>query len=378
MSKRANPTMIGAFVLGALAIAVIGILALGGRAWFARPVTCVMAFDGSVAGLSVGAPVAFRGVQLGTVTHIQLQLQTVTSFIAVYMRLEPWRIEGQPKDLMSQRAVLKAIEERVKQRGLRAQLQVQSLITGQLYVGLDYYPDTPVNLTGIDKEEDCEIPTLPTTFAQFQEALKKVVAEIEQLPLKEIVISAARTLDGIDKFVQSGEVKKALQAVEVTLGDAQRLVRNLDSKIGPTAIALQATLEQGRRTLDEVGRDVSKLALNVDSQVGPLAANVGATSDSARALMVDGQRVIRDLNEQLRPLIASLQGTSDSARVTLEKLQSTAGHVDGVLDGNSPLGYQLGEMLEELTRMARGLRALTDELDRQPNVLIFGRGGRKD
>ena len=94
--------------------------------------------------------------------------------------------------------------------------------------------------------------------------------------------------------------------------------------------------------------------------------------------MVDGQRVIRDLNEQLRPLVTSLQGTSDSARATLEKLQSTAGQVDGVLDGNSPLGYQLGEMLEELTRMARGLRALTDELDRQPNVLIFGRGGRKD
>jgi paraquat-inducible protein B len=205
-----------------------------------------------------------------------------------------------------------------------------------------------------------------------------VVAEIEQLPLKEIVISTARTLDGIDKFVQSGEVKKALRAVEVTLGEAQGLVRNLDSKIGPTAIALQATLEQSRRTLDEIGRDVSKLAVNVDSQVGPLAANVGATSDAARTLMVDGQRVIRDLDEQLRPLVASLQGTSDSARTTLERLQSTATQVDGVLDGNSPLGYQLGEMLEELTRMARGLRALTDELDRQPNVLIFGRGGRKD
>lgn len=378
MSKRANPTTIGAFVLGALTIAVIGVLALGGRAWFARPLTCVMAFDGSVAGLSVGAPVAFRGVQLGTVTHIQLQLQTVTSFIAVYVRLEPWRIEGQPLDLLSQRAVIKTIEDRVQQRGLRAQLQVQSLVTGQLYVGLDYYPDTPVNLTGIDKEEDCEIPTLPTTLAQFQESLKKVLAEIEQLPLREIVISAARTLDGIDKFVQSGEIKKAVRALEDTLSDAQVLVRNLDSKIGPTATALHTTLEQGKRTLDEVGRDVSKLVSNVDRQVGPLATNVGATSDAARALLVDGQRVILELDGRLRPLIASLQGTSDSARVTLEKLQSTAGQVDGVLDGNSPLGYQLGEMLDELTRMARGLRALTDELDRQPNVLIFGRGGRKD
>jgi phospholipid/cholesterol/gamma-HCH transport system substrate-binding protein len=375
MSKRANPTTIGAFVLGALAIAVIGVVALGGRAWFTRPVTCVMAFDGSVAGLSAGAPVAFRGVPLGTVTHIQLRAGS--SLIAVYVALEPWRIADRPRDTMTKQKVIETIESRVQQSGLRAQLQVQSLITGQLYVGLDYYPDTPVNLTGVDKE-DCEIPTLPTTLAQFQETLKKVVAEIEQLPLKEIVISLARTLDGIDKFVQSGEVKKTLRAVEVTLGDAQRLVRNLDSKIGPTVIALQATLEQSKRTLDEVGRDINKLILNIDGQVGPLATNVGATSDAARTFLVDGQRVIRDLDQQLRPLVASLQGTSDSARVTLEKLQSAAAQVDSVLDGNSPLGYQLGEMLDELTRMARGLRALTDEIDRQPNVLIFGRGGRKD
>jgi paraquat-inducible protein B len=375
MSKRANPTTIGAFVLGALAIAVTGILALGGRAWFTRPVDCLMAFDGSVAGLSVGAPVAFRGVPLGTVAAIQLK--AVTSLIVVHVSLEPWRISERPTDLMSRRAVIETIEDRVRQRGLRAQLQLQSLITGQLYVGLDYYPDTPVNLTGVDKAA-CEIPTLPTTLAQFQESFKKVVAEIEQLPLKEIVISAARTLDGIDKFVQSGEVRKALRSVEVTLSDAQVLVRNLDSKIGPTATALQATLEQGKRTLDEVGRDVSKLVASVDSQVGPLVTNVGATSDAARVLLTDAQRVIADLNAQLRPLVTSLQGTSESARLTLEKLQSTASQVDGVLDGNSPLGYQLGEMFHELTRMARGLREVTDELDRQPNVLIFGRGERKD
>jgi len=375
MSKRANPTTIGAFVLGALAIAVIGILTLGGRAWFARPITCVMAFDQTVAGLSVGSPVTFRGVQLGTVTQIHLKYKT--SLIAVYVSLDPARIEGRPADLMSQRVVIESIEATVQQRGLRAQLQVQSLITGQLYVGLDYYPDAPLNMTGIDPEV-CEIPTIPTTLAQFQENLKKVMAEIEQLPLKEMVVAAARTLDGIDKFVQSGEVKRTVRSLEATLSAAQALVHTLDSKIGPTATALQGTLEQTRRTLDEVGRDVSKLALNIDGQVGPLVTNFGATSDAARTLMVDGQRVIRELDEQLRPLVASLRSTSDSARVTLEKVQSAAAQVDGVLDGNSPLGYQLAEALDELTRMARGLRALSDEIDRQPNVLIFGRGGRKD
>ncbi|MGH7335089.1 MAG: MlaD family protein [Candidatus Rokuibacteriota bacterium] len=375
MSKRANPTMIGAFVLGALVIAVIGILALGGRAWLTRPVTCVMAFDGSVAGLSVGAPVSFRGVQLGTVTRIQLK--AVTSLIAVYVTLDPWRIEGRPADMMGKRVVIETIEATVQQRGLRAQLQVQSLITGQLYVGLDYYPDAPLNMTGIDREV-CEIPTIPTTLAQFQETLKKVMSEIEHLPLKDMVASVARTLEGIDKLVHSPEVRQALRSLEVTMTEAQGLVRNLDAKVGPSATALHGTLEQAKRTLDEVGRDFNKLVLNIDRQVGPLATNVGATSDAARTLLVDGQRVLREFDEKIRPLVASLQSTSDSARATLEKVQSAVAQVDGVLDGNSPLGYQLGEALDELTRMARGLRALSEEIDRQPNVLIFGRGGGKD
>lgn len=375
MSKRANPTMIGAFVLGALVIAVVGILALGGRAWFARPVTCVMAFDGSVAGLSVGAPVTFRGVQLGTVTRIQLKY--ITSLIAVYVSLDPARIEGRPAELMGKPVVIESIEAAVQQRGLRAQLQVQSLITGQLYVGLDYYPDAPLNMTGIDKEV-CEIPTIPTTLAQFQETLKKVMTEIEHLPLKDMVASVARTLDGIDKLVHSPEVRGALRSLQATMTEAQALVRNLDAKIGPTAAVLQTTLEQAKRTIDELGRDFQKLVRNVDNQVGPLATNVSATSESARVLMLDGQRTIRELNEQIGPLVTSLRSTSDTARGTLEKVQSAVAQVDGVLDGNSPLGYQLGEALDELTRMARVLRALTDEIDRQPNVLIFGRGGPKD
>jgi paraquat-inducible protein B len=379
MGKRINPTALGAFVLGALLIAVVGVLVLGGRDIFRRSITCVMAFDGSVAGLTVGAPVSFRGVQLGSVTRIQLKHST--SLIAVYASIDPGRVQG--GDLSPAR-VVKAIEASVQERGFRAQLQVQSLLTGQLYVGLDYYPDAPINMTGIDKDY-CEIPTIPTTLAQFQETLKKVMAQIEQLPLKEMVESTARTVQGIDRLVHSPEVMRALRSLDSTLNSAQGLVRNLDAQIGPTATSLQTTLEQAQRTMEVVGRDFQtlvgdfqKLVTNVDAQVGPLASNLGATSDSARALMVDAQRALRDLDEQIRPLAASLRSTSDTARVALEKAQAALGQIDGVLDGHSPLGYQLADTLEELSRMARTLRALSDELDRQPNLLLFGRGGGKE
>jgi paraquat-inducible protein B len=386
MAKRINPTALGAFVLGALLIAVVGILVLGGRDIFRRSITCVMAFDGSVAGLTVGAPVSFRGVQLGTVTRIQLK--SSTSLIAVYASIDPGRVQG--GDLSPAR-VAKAIEASVQERGFRAQLQVQSLLTGQLYVGLDYYPDAPINMTGIDKDF-CEIPTIPTTLAQFQETLKKVMAQIEQLPLKEMVESTARTVQGIDRLVHAPEVMRALRSLDATLNSAQGLVRSLDAQIGPTAASLQTTLTQAQRTMEGVGgdfqklvADVQKLMVNVDGlvanvngQVGPLASNLGATSDSARVLMADAQRALRDLDEQIRPLAASLRSTSDTARAALEKAQGALGQLDGVLDGHSPLGYQLADTLEELSRMARTLRALSEEIDRQPNVLLFGRGTGKE
>ena len=86
MSQRANPTLIGAFVVGAIALAVAGALILGGRQWFARPQPYVMFFDGSVAGLAVGSPVQYRGVPLGSVTAIRAVVGS--NLIAVFIGLD--------------------------------------------------------------------------------------------------------------------------------------------------------------------------------------------------------------------------------------------------------------------------------------------------
>ena len=117
---------------------------------------------------------------------------------------------------------------------------------------------------------------------------------------------------------------------------------------------------------------------NVDSQVKPLAANVGATSDEARVLLQDAQKTLRSLDEQLGPVLTALRAAGDAARDALRRAETSLTQVDGVFDGNSALGYQLADALNELTRAARTLRALGEEIDRQPNVLLFGRGGSKD
>src|SRR5215813_1688534 len=245
MAKRPNPTLIGAFVLGGIALTVVAVLLLGGREWFRRPVTCVMAFDDSVAGLTVGSPVRLQGVPLGTVSSIELrapEIRAHTALIIVFAQIDPSRVVGAH---LAPSRVQETIQDAIK-AGLRAQLKVQSLLTGQLYVGLDYAPDIPARLTGVEKDQ-CEIPTIPTTLAQLQDQMKKIMAELDQMPLKEIVESAARTIEGVDRIVHSPELTRAIKNLDVALGEAQTLIRTANAQINPTAKSLQETLGQARR-----------------------------------------------------------------------------------------------------------------------------------
>ena len=334
MARRANPTLIGAFVVGGIALAVGAVLILGGREWFKRPVTCVMAFDDSVAGLAVGSPVSFRGVQLGTVSSIQLRYNT--TLIIVFSQIDPSRIRGAPGQVTAAR-VQESIHDAIK-NGLRAQLKVQSLLTGQLYIGLDYFPDTPARLTGVDRGA-CEIPTIPTALAQIQDQMKKIMTELEQLPLKQIVEAVARTMEGVDRLVHAPEVVRAVKSLDSTLVQAESLLRNLNARIDPAANALQATLGQTQRTIDEVGRDLKRLVENIDGQVRPLTANLEATSDSARVLMQDAQKTLRSVDEQLQPVLTSLRAAGDAARDALRKAETSLD--PGGRCARRKLGYRL-------------------------------------
>jgi predicted Zn-dependent protease len=95
-------------------------------------------------------------------------------------------------------------------------------------------------------------------------------------------------------------------------------------------------------------------------------------------LLTDTQRTVRDLNEQIGPLAVALRGTLDAARGTLQRADGALGRADGVFSETSPLGYELAQMIVELTRAARAQRTLGEEIDRRPNILIVGREGAKE
>jgi paraquat-inducible protein B len=174
--SKANPAVIGGFVVGAIALIVIGLLVFGGTSWFAQRNTYIAYFPGSVQGLRVGAPVDFRGVTIGEVTDIEVMFdpEGITARIPVVMQFDSSRIHivGMARTGSYEEQV-----ERLIQAGFRAQLQSQSLLTGLLSVNLDFHEDAPVRLEGGDQPYP-EIPTIPSGLEQLQESAGDVAMRL--------------------------------------------------------------------------------------------------------------------------------------------------------------------------------------------------------
>ena len=190
MSRKANKTAIGIFVTGAMALLVIGISVFGSSILFEKADKYVLFFDGSVKGLTTGAPVVFRGVKIGSVDQISLlyDQKTDKTYILVIIKVELSRVKGVPD-----RIGYPNYGELTK-RGLRAQLDVQSFVTGQLIVSFDFHPARPVRLLGI-VDQYPELPTIPMA--------KGVMDIVQELPLKEIANNLKETTAGINKLVNS-------------------------------------------------------------------------------------------------------------------------------------------------------------------------------
>jgi phospholipid/cholesterol/gamma-HCH transport system substrate-binding protein len=367
MSIRANPAVIGAFVVGAVALLLVALLIWGGTGVFRTKLHYVLFFDSSVTGLAKGAPVLARGVKVGEVTDVQIRWGT--PLVAVYIALEPDALKGP-----AEAGAAQAVERAVREDGIRAQLRMQSFVTGVLYVALDPRPGTSIVLRGIDKRVP-ELPTIPTDIEVWTAKLERFAEKIDKLPLEQISQSAAETLDGVKKIVQSRETQELVRNANAAIADARTLVQRVDAKIDPLIGQLEGTLAHLDASLDAA----RKLALDVDARVDPLATRADGTLDAARAAIGDLGPVIENmrrltatLDAQSDPLLTSIRSTSDATRATMERAQLTLGGVDRTLDQESPLGYELFQTMKELRGAAFALRSLADYLERFPDAPIYG------
>ena len=186
MSKQANTKLIGGFVIGAVVLVMAGILLFGSGKLFTEQKKFVLFFEDDVKGLNVGAPVDFDGVKVGTVTDIKIVLnkKDLSLTIPVFIEIDPDKITFDSKIselgklVESKNKGAKTFIQLMIDRGLRAQLEMQSLVTGQLGIHLDLHPDTPVRLVGAEPG----IPEIPTA----RSALSALAETLEKLPIAEI------------------------------------------------------------------------------------------------------------------------------------------------------------------------------------------------
>ena len=308
MSKKANPVAIGAFVIGAIALLVMGIVVFGSGRLFADTTPFVLYFGGSVDGLNVGSPVRFKGVEIGSVTSIRLDLGDEAR-IPVWIEIDNRRIIDRAGQSFTRDPARLTAEI---DRGLRAQLNTQSIVTGLLFVQLDYHPDMPATFVLPPAERAQEIPTIPTTLEQAQQVATDIIAKLREVDFDAFSRAVREAIEGINRAVNAPGLQATLEALPQTLAN-----------------------------VDKALTSVQQLATNLDQRTGPL--------------------------------VASLQAASDRSTVAVEQARATLSSMQKLVDPGSPLAGQLSSVLDELRNTARSVRLLADYLERNPAALIRGR-----
>lgn len=265
---------------------------------FIRKLNFVLYFDGSVRGLAAGAPVEFRGIRVGSVSDVRLELdpETLAFNLPVIVEIEPERIMD-----VTRGPAPEAVLESLVERGLRARLQTGSLLTGQLFVELDMYPDSELRLRGAGGVDYPELPTVPGAMETITASIEKLVGQLDAVELDAIAANLLGTLEGTNALLNAPELERMLVDVEGSM------------------------------------------------------------------------RAFRGILEQVEA--SDMEATLVAARGVLGNLERTLEVAADALDPQAPMHYNLVRMFAELEETARAIRALVELLEREPQAVIFGRGG---
>lgn len=341
MSKRANPTLVGIFVMGAVILAILALLLLGGGQWFREKRQLIMYFEGAAQGLQVGAPVVLLGVTVGTVKRVQLGIDEETRRILVPVTVEVdssavQSRKGEQIDLQDRQTIKQMIE-----RGLRARLRIQSLLTGQLYVDLDFYPDKDAKFFATE-EELIEIPTIPSTT-------EEISSKLEGFPMEKFLHDLATIGESVNNILASEKTKELPQLLETTLRHMQSLTAKLDAAGPPILKEVQADLDALGKTLTIV----QSAAIRVEGA----ATQVKIAADKVGVLANPESEMFKNVSQASRELAAAAKAMHD------------------LTEEESPTTQRVNSALQEVARAARAMRLLSETLEQQPEALIRSKRG---
>jgi len=321
MSKKANPTSIGLFIVLGLALGVSGLLLFSSSKLFTKTYDYILYFNESLDGLNEGAPVKYRGVRIGSVKRVMVRFNQATKDYAmpVIIELEEKLINerlGEPFEVFSSRVV----EERIR-LGLRASLQSESLVTGVLYIDVRPNPNAP---PPVFHQLERRYPEIPTEATQIQQLFNNLAS----LDVKRIETNLNATLSKLDSVIDNLRIADISTGITNVIMSIQQLISSPSITNDLTAVA--AALEQYRLLGEKLNRKVDPLA---DSITNSLAS-------ANRAL-------------------AQVQGAAENMRT--------------LVSPDSPLRGNLDQALQELAGALQSLSVLLDFLRQHPNALITGR-----
>jgi phospholipid/cholesterol/gamma-HCH transport system substrate-binding protein len=311
MSGKANPKTVGLFVVGALLLAAASLVMFGSGQLFAKTYPFMIFFDGSVAGLSVGAPVKYRGVEIGVVKEVNIAILSQDFGdvrMPVVVELNQRKIQKRtPNDIdLGNPAYL----DTLVQAGFRASLATQSLVTGTKYVALDVYPNA-APLEDYPESPHYVIPVQPSALEGLEGEIAAFVDRLTDVDPGALMASIAGVVEGLDSVV---------------------------SKTLPELLeGLPATIENLNATMNAI----QGIAAGLDSTIGPMRAEL-----------------LRSVSE---------------VTSTMDEVEATLVSIRALTEPESPLIIQLEETLANLSDASLGVARLVDYLERDPSALIRGK-----
>jgi len=325
MNDETRKALIGASVIGAVALAVVGVIAFGSGRLFSRTQTYVQYFDESVKGLSVGAPVMFRGVKIGSVVAIRLEGDFNQLKFAIPVITE---VDTDVFSLGVPPGRIAETHQSLIEKGLRAQLQMQSFVTGQLMINLDFHPGRPARLVP-DGPGYLQIPTIAS-------ASQELTRKLDDLPLQDLLDRANTVLDRLGCLLEDPVVRALPAAVSDLVADTRGLILHADHALAPAFADLS-------RTFAAVTGAATALERTLAFREGPSAE-----------------------------LLSRVTEACDKAGQAFATLDLTLQSANAILQDGRPI-EEAREAFREAAQAAQALRVLAETVERHPEAMLRGK-----
>lgn len=316
MTESRKPFFIGVFLLSGVVLLVAGLLLLSRDSLLSRPAQFVVYFTGALDGLDVGADVTYRGVRVGNVRQIGLSYDRNLNDVVMPVTIQ---IHASDTGSKSQENSFDKSVGRLIERGLRAQLQTPSLLTGRAIVALDFFPDQEGYVRSPHTIDLPAIPTVPSRIDQAADVLRDLVSGLQEIPMKETLEAANKALLAFERLATAPEMESGMQSLNVTLSNFEKISHQVEQRLP--------------RMLDNVEQG----------------------------------------SAELKVALADVRHAAQTARDALQEVEGMVNEGRRSIGPESELQYELLQSLQNIGQASKTLQRTAESIKQEPQSILFGR-----